>query len=35
MQLAGTVDDLALRQLSIVFGVDALPVDVRQAATVS
>ena len=35
LHLAAGVDDLALRQLSIVFGVDALPVDVRQQATVS
>ncbi|HET6625644.1 MAG TPA: cytochrome P450 [Nocardioidaceae bacterium] len=35
MQLAAGADELALRQLSIVFGVDELPVDVRQAATVS
>jgi cytochrome P450 len=35
MRLTGQVDDLALRQLSIVFGVDSLLVDVRQAATVA
>ncbi len=35
MRLAGDLDERVLRQLSIVFGVDQLTVDVRQPATVS
>jgi len=35
MQLAVGADELALRQLSIVFGVDELPISLRQSAAVS